>query len=89
MLLHCQRTEGVWDEAIPAAIEGAKGVVAEGAWRALDRASKVGRLPGLVGLVQGAPVAKVPLRAGTMKPLAFGFARADGQLEVGRAGSGG
>ena len=45
VLLHCQHTQGVWDEAIAAATEGAKGTATEWAWCALDRAIKASHLP--------------------------------------------
>ena len=88
-LLHCHRTQGVWDdhEAIAAATEGAKGTAAERARAALDRGRKANHLLGSADLVHGAPIAhaEVALRAGATKSLVLGFARVDGQLKVDRA----
>ena len=71
VLLHCHRTQGVWDEAIAAAAEGARGAAAERAWGALDRERKANHPLGSADLVQGAPVAEfeVALRAGATKSL--------------------
>ena len=91
VLLHCHRTQGVWDEAIVAATAGAKGTVVEGPWGALDRRRRAGNLLGSAGLVHGAPIAEVHvaralgLRAGATKSLVLGFARVDAQLKVDRA----
>ena len=68
-----------------AATEGAKGTAADRAWGALDRGCSVNHLLGSAGLVHGAPVAEVALRAGATKPLVLGFARGDEQLKVDRA----
>ena len=85
VLLHCHRTQWVWDEAIVATTEGAKGTAAEGAWGALDRGRRVGHLLGSPDLVHGAPIAKVALRAEATKSLVLGFARVDERLKVDRA----
>ena len=53
VLLHCHRTQGVWDEAIVAATEGAKGTAAERAWCALDRGRRANRLLGPADLARG------------------------------------
>ena len=79
----------LWDEAIAAATEGAKGTAAERAWGALDRGRRANHLLGSADLVPGAPVAEVlaivALRAGATTPLVLGFARVDEQLKVDRA----
>ena len=86
---HCQRTQWVWDEAIVAATEGAKGTAAEGAWGALDRGSRADHLLGSADFAHGAPIAEVALRmrmrAEATKSLVLGFARVDGKLKVDRA----
>ena len=85
VLLHCHRTQGVWDEAIVAATKGAKGTAAEGAWGALDRGRQVDHLLGSDDLVHDAPIAEVALRAEATKSLVLGFARVDEKLKVDRA----
>ena len=77
----------MWDEAIAAATEGAKGTAADRASGALDRGRKANHLMGSAELVQGAPVAEVALWAGATKLLVLGFAhaRVDEQLKVDRA----
>ena len=70
----------MWDEAIAAATEGAKGTAAERAWGALDRERKANHLMGSADLVQ-----EVALRAGATKSLVLGFARVDEQLKVDQA----
>ena len=86
-LCHRTQLQGVWDEAIVAATEGAKATAAERARGALDRGRRANRLLGSADLARGAPIAEVALRAGATKSLVLGFARprVDEQLKVGRA----
>ena len=82
VVLHCPRTQGVWDEAIKVAGEDAEGGPVAVKWGGVARQSQVGHFLSSNELADRAT--EVRLRARATKALVSGIALVDAALKVER-----
>ena len=82
VLLHCPRTEGVWDQAIEVAGAAVVGTLAEQRWGGMSRASRIGHLLGSRELTD--TPTEVILRGAATQALVTGLAFVDAKLKVDR-----
>ena len=82
VVLHCPRTQGVWDEAIKVAGEDVEGAHVAGKWGGMTRQSQVDHLLSPNELADR--VTEVRLRARVTKASVSGIALVDAALKVER-----
>ena len=82
VLLHCPRTEQVWDKAIALASAAVRTTPAEVRWTSMNREAQVGHLLGTRELVD-LPT-EVALRGAATEALVSGLSWTDAQLKVDR-----